>query len=57
MLVLNVALSRIASLLLPEEKIAHSKFCIPILINEKSTCNIPQESLRARLLIKTKLIT
>jgi len=34
MLVLNVASSGIASLLLPGGKTAHSRFCIPILINE-----------------------
>jgi len=56
MIVLNVASSGIASLLLPGGKTAHSRFCIPILINEESTCNIPQGSLRARLLIETKLI-
>jgi len=56
MIVLNVASSGIASLLLPGGKTTHSRFCIPILINEESTCNIPQGSLRARLLIETKLI-
>ena len=56
MIILNVASSGIASLLLPGGKTTHSRFCIPILINEESTCNIPQGSLRARLLIETKLI-
>ncbi|XP_068504571.1 uncharacterized protein [Phaseolus vulgaris] len=50
------ASSGIASLLLLGGKLAHSTFCIPLLINEESTCNIPQGSLRAKLLIKTKLI-
>ena len=40
MIVLNVASSGIASLLLLGGKIAHSNFCIPLLINEESTCNI-----------------
>jgi len=45
-----------SSLLLPGGKIAHSTFCIPLLINEESTCNIAQGSLRAKLLIATSLI-
>ena len=56
LIVLNVASSGIASLLLPRGKTTHSTFCIPLLINEHSTCNIPQGSFRARLLIETKLI-
>jgi len=36
-IVLNVASSRIASLLLPGGKTTHSRFCIPILINEDLT--------------------
>ena len=55
-IVLNVASSRITSLLLPGGKTTHSRFCIPILINEESTCNIPQGSHCARLLIETRLI-
>ncbi|XP_027903668.1 uncharacterized protein LOC114163562 [Vigna unguiculata] len=56
MIVLNVASSGIASLLLPCGKIAHSTFCIPLLINDESTCNIAQGSLRAKLLMATSLI-
>ena len=56
LIALNVASSSIASLLLPGGKTTHSTLCIPLLINEESTCNIPQGSLRAKLLIKTKLI-
>jgi len=55
-IVLNVASSGIASLLLPGEKTAYSTFCIPLLLNEESTCNIAQGSLRAKLLIATSLI-
>jgi ATP-dependent DNA helicase PIF1 len=49
-IVLNVA-----SLLLPHGKTAHSTFCIPLEINEKSTCNITQNSMRANLLRATSL--
>jgi len=51
LIVLNVASSSIASLLLPGGKTTHSTFCIPLLINEHSTCNTPQGSFRARLMI------
>jgi PIF1-like helicase/Helicase len=54
--VLNVASSGIASLLLPGGRTAHSRFCIPIDINEVSICNINQSSDLAELLCKTKLI-
>ncbi|PNX72649.1 ATP-dependent DNA helicase PIF1, partial [Trifolium pratense] len=49
-IVINVASSGIASLLLPNGKTAHSTFCIPLEINEKSTCNIVQDSHRADFL-------
>jgi len=55
-IVLNVVSNGIAFLLLLGGKTPHSRFCIPIIINEESTCNIPQGSHRARLLIETKLI-
>ncbi|XP_019176171.1 PREDICTED: uncharacterized protein LOC109171573 [Ipomoea nil] len=54
--VLNVASSGIASLLLPGGRTAHSRFAIPIAINEDSTCNIKQGSQLADLLIQTSLI-
>jgi len=56
MIALNIALSGIASLLLLGGKISHSTFCIPLAINDESTCNINQESLCAKLLMETKLI-
>ena len=56
MIALNVALSGIASLLLLGGKTAHSTFCIPLAINDLSTCNINQKSLRAKLLMEAKLI-
>ncbi|KAL6538237.1 hypothetical protein OROGR_012225 [Orobanche gracilis] len=55
-IVLNVASSGIASLLLPGGRTTYSRFCIPIAINDLSTCSIKQGSLRAKLLQQTKLI-
>ncbi|XP_061368581.1 uncharacterized protein LOC133311548 [Gastrolobium bilobum] len=55
-IVLNDASSGIASLLLPGGRTAHSRFRIPIQINEDSTCNIRPKSTIAELLSKTKLI-
>jgi hypothetical protein len=54
-IVINVASSGIASLLLPGGKTAHSTFCIPLQINVKSTCNIKQQDLRAKLLREASL--
>ncbi|XP_031126425.1 uncharacterized protein LOC116028721 [Ipomoea triloba] len=39
-IVINVASSGIASLLLPGGRTAHSRFAIPIVLTEDSTCNI-----------------
>ncbi|XP_031096932.1 ATP-dependent DNA helicase PIF2-like [Ipomoea triloba] len=55
-IVINVASSGIASLLLPGGKTAHSRFAIPININEDSTCNIKPGTDLAELISKTKLI-
>ncbi|XP_019158423.1 PREDICTED: uncharacterized protein LOC109155145 [Ipomoea nil] len=55
-IVLNVASSGIASLLLPGGRTANSRFAIPIAVNEDSTCNIKQGSPLAELIIKCKLI-
>ncbi|XP_061367493.1 uncharacterized protein LOC133310559 [Gastrolobium bilobum] len=55
-IVLNVASSAIASLILPGGRTAHSRFRIPIQITEDSTCNIKQNFTLAELLSKTKLI-
>ncbi|XP_057793359.1 uncharacterized protein LOC131009979 [Salvia miltiorrhiza] len=55
-IVLNVASSGIASLLLPGGRTAHSRFKIPINVNEDSTCNIHQGSPLAELIIRCKLI-
>lgn len=55
-IVINVASSGIASLLLPGGRTSHSRFKIPINPNEESTCNIKQGSPLAELIIKAKLI-
>jgi ATP-dependent DNA helicase PIF1 len=55
-IVLTVASSGIASLLLPGGRTAHSKFKIPVPTFENSTCNINGESDHAELLRQTKLI-
>uniref|UniRef100_A0A0V0IN61 ATP-dependent DNA helicase n=1 Tax=Solanum chacoense TaxID=4108 RepID=A0A0V0IN61_SOLCH len=54
--VLTVASSGIASLLLPGGRTTHSRFVIPLNITENSTCNLKQGTPLAHLLIKTKLI-
>ncbi|KAI9088951.1 hypothetical protein K1719_029230 [Acacia pycnantha] len=41
---INVASSGIAATLLPSVRTAHSRFAIPIEINEDSTCNITHNS-------------
>jgi len=56
MIVLNVTSSGTVSLLLLDGKILHSTFCISLLINDESTCNIAQSSLRTKLLMATNLI-
>ncbi|XP_076934807.1 uncharacterized protein LOC143601228 [Bidens hawaiensis] len=55
-IVLNVASSGIASLLLSGGRTAHSRFHIPINLNEDSTCSIKPGSDDAHILKETKLI-
>ncbi|KAK9713953.1 hypothetical protein RND81_06G060800 [Saponaria officinalis] len=55
-IVLNVASSGIAALLLPGGRTAHSRFEIPIDLFEESTCNVKQNSHLAELLRETSLI-
>jgi ATP-dependent DNA helicase PIF1 len=55
-IVLNVASSGIAALLLDGGRIAHSRFAIPINMNEESMCSIAGDSDLADLLRKTSLI-
>nr|XP_043624130.1 uncharacterized protein LOC122595729 [Erigeron canadensis] len=55
-IVLNVASSGIASLLLSGGRTAHSRFFIPINVNENSVCSIEPNSELADLINKTTLI-
>ncbi|MCH79515.1 helicase-like protein, partial [Trifolium medium] len=55
-IVLNVASSGIASLLLPGGRTAHSKFKIPVPTEDNSTCNIEFGDDHSQLLQQTKLI-
>lgn len=55
-IVLNVASSGIAALLLDGGRTAHSRFALPININEESLCSISGDSDLADLLRQTKLI-
>ena len=55
-IVLPVATSGIAALLLPNGRTAHSRFHIPLDISAESTCEIRQGSQLAELLLKTSLI-
>ncbi|XP_012857509.1 PREDICTED: uncharacterized protein LOC105976795, partial [Erythranthe guttata] len=55
-IVINVASSGIASLLLHGGRTTHSRFGLPINVHESSTCNILQQSPQAELLIRAKLI-
>jgi len=55
-IVIAVASSGIATLLLPSRTIAHSRFQIPINVTDNSTCGIKQGSHLAELVTKTSLI-
>ncbi|KAL7094727.1 hypothetical protein ACP275_11G121900 [Erythranthe tilingii] len=55
-IVLTVASSGIAALLIPGGRTAHSRFVIPINVHEESTCNIAFGTPLAELIIKAKLI-
>ncbi|XP_012858302.1 PREDICTED: uncharacterized protein LOC105977534 [Erythranthe guttata] len=55
-IVLTVASSGIASLLIPGGRTAHSRFAIPFNVHEESTCNIACDSPLAELITKAKLI-
>lgn len=55
-IVLAVASSGVASLLLPRGCTAHSRFKIPIEINENSICTIKRGTMLAELIEKTSLI-
>ncbi|GKA89830.1 DNA helicase [Tanacetum coccineum] len=55
-IVLAVASSGIASLLLPSGRTAHSRFQIPVNLHDECTCNIKKNSQLADLLRHTSLI-
>ncbi|GKA71970.1 ATP-dependent DNA helicase PIF1-like protein [Tanacetum coccineum] len=56
MIVLAVASSGIASLLLPGGRTAHSRFVIPLELMENSTCGIKQNTHLAELMQQVQLI-
>ena len=55
-IVLCVASSRIASILLPGGHTSHSCFNIPLDVDDTSHCNIPKNGLKADLLKQTVTI-
>ncbi|XP_025680297.1 uncharacterized protein [Arachis hypogaea] len=55
-IVLNVASSGIASLLLPNGRTVHSRFKIPLELTEDSVCCIKQGTSLAKLICKARLI-
>ena len=55
-IVLAVASSGISSLLLPAGRTAHSRFKIPLELNDQSMCAVKKNTLMAKLLIETDLI-
>ncbi|XP_071713564.1 uncharacterized protein [Rutidosis leptorrhynchoides] len=55
-IVLAVASSGIASLLLPSGQTAHSRFKIPIVLTDESMCNIKKKTHLSSLLLQTSLI-
>ncbi|XP_010480897.2 PREDICTED: uncharacterized protein LOC104759696 [Camelina sativa] len=55
-IVLPVASSGIAALLLPGGRTAHSRFKIPLIVTKDSICEIKKGTMLAELLIKTDLI-
>lgn len=54
--VLPVASSGIVALLLPGRRTAHSRFKIPLQLNEDTMCEIKPGTMLAELLLKTDLI-
>ncbi|XP_052110302.1 uncharacterized protein LOC127741590 [Arachis duranensis] len=55
-IVLNVASSGIAALFLPNGRTAHSRFKVPLSVNQDSICNIRQGTPLAHLISSAKLI-
>ncbi|KAF8083394.1 hypothetical protein N665_0776s0019 [Sinapis alba] len=54
--VIPVASSGVAALLLPGGRTAHSRFKLPLTLSVVSMCNIPRSSMLASLIAKTDLI-
>ena len=55
-IVLAVASSSIASLLLPSGRTAHSRFKLPLELTDESLCNVKKNTLIGNLLKETDLI-
>ncbi|KAL6662326.1 hypothetical protein ACP70R_000185 [Stipagrostis hirtigluma subsp. patula] len=55
-IVLTVASSGVAALLLPGGRTAHSRFKIPIDIDDRTVCDVKRGSMLAELIIKTSLV-
>jgi hypothetical protein len=55
-IVLNVASSGIASILLPGGRTTHSQFSLPLVLTKESCCRIEMKSKKAELLTMTSLI-
>ncbi|XP_071687191.1 uncharacterized protein [Rutidosis leptorrhynchoides] len=55
-IILAVASSSIASLLLPSRRTAHSRFKLPLVITDESMCNVKKITQMATLLQNTELI-
>jgi hypothetical protein len=56
LIVLAVASSGVASLLLPGGRTAHSRFEIPIVVDESSMCHIKRGTFLADLIVHSSLI-
>ncbi|RID48364.1 hypothetical protein BRARA_I04879 [Brassica rapa] len=54
--VIPVASSGVAALLLPGGRTAHSRFKLPLTLSDVSMCNIPRSSMLASLIAKSDLI-
>ncbi|XP_071704914.1 uncharacterized protein [Rutidosis leptorrhynchoides] len=55
-IVLDVASSGIASLLLPSGRAVHSRFKLPLVITDESMCNVKKNTHMMKLLQSTDLI-
>ncbi|XP_072087921.1 uncharacterized protein [Arachis hypogaea] len=55
-IVLNVASNGIVALFLPNRRTSHSRFKVPLNVNQDSICNIRQGTLLAHLISSAKLI-